>query len=66
MDISTRRPQNMIMIAVFYHVLLFIGYPILLGGFKLVDEVLDMLVMGAIFIGNGTDGNFILDDSHEC
>ena len=66
MDISTRRPQNMITIAVFYHVLLFIGYPILLGGFKLVDEVLDMLVMGAIFIGNGTDGNFILDDSHEC
>ena len=54
------------MIAVFCQLLLFIGDPILLGKFKLGDEVLDLSVLGAIFIGHCTDGDFILDDSHEC
>ena len=50
----------------FCQILLFIGYPILLGILKMGGEVLDMLVMGAIFIGHGADGDLILDDSHEC
>ena len=54
----------MVLIAVQYHILLVIGDHILLGGFKLGDEVLDQSGLGAIFIGNGADGDFILDDSH--
>ena len=30
------------------------------------DDVLDQSVLGAIFLGNGVDGYFILDDSHKC
>ena len=56
----------MMLISVFYQILLFIGDPILLGGFKLGGEVLDMSVLGDIFIGHGKYGNFILDDIHEC
>ena len=53
------------LIAVFYQLLLVIGYPILLGGFKLGDEVLDQSGLGAIFLGHGADGDLILDNIHE-
>ena len=53
------------MIAVLYRPLLVIGYPILLGGFKMVDEVLYQLVLVSIFIGNGVDGDLILYNIHE-
>ena len=43
---------------------LFIGDHILLSGLKLGDDVLDMLVLEAIFISHGVDGELILDDSH--
>ena len=52
-------PKNMMPIAVLYQILLFLGDPILLGGFKLSDEVLVMLVLGAILIGHNEDGDFI-------
>ena len=58
-------PQNLMLITFFYQLLLFIGDPILLGGFKLGDEVLDMPGLGSIYIEYGVDGDFILDDSHE-
>ena len=58
-------PQNMILISVFYQLLLLIGDPIWLGWFKLGDEVLDLLVLGAIFIGDYADRYFILDENHE-
>ena len=45
--------------AVLYQLLMVIGDPILLGGFKMVNEVLDQLGLGAIFIGNGANGDFI-------
>ena len=54
------------LIAVFYQISLFIGDPILLGGLNLVDEILDLLGLGDIFIGLGVDGELILDCSHEC
>ena len=54
------------LIAVFYQILLIIGDPILLVGFKMGDEVLGQSVLGSIFVGNGADGDFILDDRHEC
>ena len=50
----------MMLVAVFYQLLLIIGYPILLGRFKLGNEVLDLSRLGAIFIGHGMDGDFIL------
>ena len=53
------------LISFFYQFLLVIGDPILLGGFKLGDEVLDLSGLGSIFIGHGAHGDFILDDSHE-
>ena len=58
--------QNMMLIAVLYHLILFIGDPILLGELKLVDEVLDMSELEDIIIGSSADGDLILDDSHEC
>ena len=65
-DIIILPPQNLMLIALFYQLLLIIRYFILLGGFKLGDEVLDLSVLGDIFIENGTDGKSIFDDSHEC
>ena len=56
--------QYIVMIAVFYQIILVIGDNILLGGFKICNEVLDQLVLGAIFVGNGADGYLILDDIH--
>ena len=56
--------QYIVMIAVFYQIILVIGDNILLGGFKICNEVLDKLVLGAIFVGNGADGYLILDDIH--
>ena len=63
---STCPPLNLILISVFYQLLLVIGDPILLGVLKMDDEVLDQSGLGAIFIGHGADGDFILDYSHEC
>ena len=45
---------------------MFIGDTILLGGFKLVYERLDMYGLGAKFFDNGSDEDFILDGIHEC
>ena len=53
------------LIAVFYQLLLFLGYSILLVGFKLGYEVLYLLVVEAKFSRCRSDGNFILDDGHE-
>ena len=50
---------------VFYQILLVIGYLILLGEFKMGDDILDQSRLGAIFVGNGMDGDFILDYIHE-
>ena len=56
-EMSRYPPRNLIPIAVFYHLLLVIGYPILLGGFKLGDEVLDQSGLREIFVDNGADGD---------
>ena len=56
----------MILIAVLYHLLLFIGDCIVLGGFKFVDEVHDLLVMDTKFSGCRADLDFIFDDGYEC
>ena len=50
-ETSKRPPQNMMLIYVLYQILLFIGDTILLGGFKFVDEILDLLRLGAHFLG---------------
>ena len=55
----------MMLIYVFYQFILFIGDPIFLRGFKLGDEVPELSILGAINIENFTDGDFILDDSHQ-
>ena len=44
------------LIAVLYQLLMVNGDPILQGGFKLDDEVLNKSGVGAIFIGNVVDG----------
>ena len=56
----------MIPITVLYHLLVIIGDPILFGGFKMDDEVLDQSGIGAIFVGNGEDVHFILYGIHQC
>ena len=65
MEIRKFPLRNLILIAVFYQILLVIGDPILLDGFKMGDEVLDQSGLQAIFVGNGVDGYFILDDRHD-
>ena len=65
MEMSRFSPQNLMLISIFYHICFFIEDHILLGGYKLGDKALDLLGLGAIFIGNGADGDFILDDRHE-
>ena len=63
-DISTLPPQNMMLIAVFHQLLLVIGDPILLGVFKMGDEVLDNSILRDIFFGHVEYGDLILDGSH--
>ena len=46
---------------VFYHILLFIGDLILLGGFKLGDKSLDMSVVDTKSFGSGEGADFILN-----
>ena len=41
-DIGRFSPRKLILVAVFYQLLLSIGYPILLGRFKLGNEVLNI------------------------
>ena len=53
-------------ITFFYQILLVVGDPILLGGFKMVYGVLDQLVLVSISVGHGVYGDFILDNIHEC
>ena len=64
-EMSTCPTQNLMLIPVFYQLILVIVDPILLGGFKLGDEVLDQSKLGAKFLGNGADGDFIFYDSPE-
>ena len=55
----------MMLIAVLYQLFLVVGYPILLGGLKMGDEVLEQSVLGDIFIGHGGNVKFISYVSHE-
>ena len=54
------------LIDILYQIILFIGDPILLGRFKLGDEVLDVSGLGSIFSGHGADGDFILYVICDC
>ena len=49
------------LIAVFYQLLLFIGYYILLVVIKLGDEFIDLSGLGVIFFCHSMYGDFILD-----
>ena len=53
------------MVSVFYKIILFLVDYILLGGFKLGYEVLDLSEVDAKLSGYRSDGDFILDDGHE-
>ena len=64
-EMSTCPPQNLMVISVLYQIFLVIGDPILLGRFKMDDEVFDQSVLGAIFLGHGADVDFILQKIHE-
>ena len=59
-------PVYLMLIDVFCQILLVVGDPIWLGGFKMVYEVIDQLVLVSISIGRGVYGDFILDNIHEC
>ena len=56
---------NLMPIAVFCQLLLFLGDYILFDKFKLGDTVLDMLVVDAKIIGWILDGDLILDEGNE-
>ena len=58
-------PQNLMLVTVFNQFLLVVGDPILLGGFKMGDKAFDQSGLGAIFLGNGADGDFVLYNRHK-
>ena len=53
------------LIYIFYKLLLFLGDPILLGGFKLGYEVLDLFGVDVKDSACRADRDFILDDGYE-
>ena len=55
----------LMMITVFYHFFLIFVYSILLVGFELEDDILDVLVVCDENSGFRSDGDLILDRSHE-
>ena len=63
---NARPPGHLMLIYVFYKLLLILGDYILLGRFKLRNEVLDDLGIYADFTGCIYDGELILYDTHEC
>ena len=54
-------PGYLILIAVFYQIILFLGGSTFLGGFELVGKVHYFLGLGAKFTGCRLDGEFILE-----
>ena len=56
---------NIILISIFYQLILLLGYSILLDGFKIRDEVLDLSRVDAKISGCRLDGDFILYGDHE-
>ena len=53
------------LISIFYQIILVVRYLILLGGFKMGDELLYQSVLGDTFFGHSADGGFDLDYSHK-
>ena len=52
------------LIAVFYQIILVLGYYTFLGGLKIVDDVPDLSGVDTKFSGCRADGEFIFDDGH--
>ena len=59
------QPGNMIRKTVFYQILMILGDSVLLGGFKLGDEILYLLGLDTNFFRCISNGDLILDDGHE-
>ena len=62
---STCPWENLILIAIFYHIILVIGSYVLLGGFELGDEVLDVYGVDKQIVESRSDEDFMLYDRHE-
>ena len=54
----------MIIISIFYQIILVFGESVLLGGFKIRDEVLDVYGVDAKYLESRYDEYFILYDRH--
>ena len=65
-DNSTIPIVNLMLIAIFHNIILVIGDSVLLGGFKLGDEVLDVYGVDAKFSECRSDGDFIFYDVNQC
>ena len=63
---STSPPGNLMMIAVFYHIIMIIGEYFLLGGLKLRYEVLVVYGVNGIFLECRSDEDPIFYDRNEC
>ena len=55
----------MMLVYVFYRLIIFLGYPILLGGFKFGDDFLDISEVEPKYYACRADEDFILDDTNE-
>ena len=56
----------MVLISIFYQFILILGESVLLSGFKLGDEVLDVYGVDSKYIEYRCDEDFIFYDIHEC
>ena len=54
------------LIYIFYHIIIVIGSYVLLGGFELVYEVLDVYSLNVKYLECRSDEYFIFYDRYEC
>ena len=59
-------PGYLVLFSILYQILLVLGDSIMLGKFKLGDEVLDISIVYPVILLCSSDADFFLGDSHEC
>ena len=64
-EMSTSSRGNLMLIAIFHHIILFIGDSVLLVGFQILDEVLGFFGVDEKFVECRYNEDFILYGRHE-
>ena len=62
---KTIPPGNLLLVAIYYQLILILGESVLLGGFQLGEDLIDVFCVEKTFVEYRSDENFILYDRHE-